>query len=78
MLMVAVNLSDKICTNLKKYENYSDEPLERIIDRVLKYVDEADDHLTEEELKGVETSREQIQNGECVTLEELLKKHDLQ
>ena len=74
--MSSIGVSHESKENWKKYKNHPGESFEHMINRILKQSDE-DDYLTEEDLKGIETSLNQIKNGQYVTLDELLKKRRL-
>ncbi len=74
--MSSIGVSHESKENWKKYKNHLGESFEHMINRILKQSDE-DDYLTEEDLKGIEISLNQIKNGQYATLDELLKKRRL-
>ena len=71
--MSSIGVSHESKENWKKYKNHPGESFEHMINRILKQSDE-EDYLTEEDLKGIETSLNQIKNGQYVTLDEATQK----
>jgi predicted transcriptional regulator len=70
MVMTTIQLSDKVKQRLEGFKMDPRETYETVIDRLMNYCDD-DDYLSEQDIKDIEKSMEDIKAGRVYTNDEV-------